>query len=71
MNKCDWCKNDSVCSAARRRECIVRDNFWFEMETSSTDDENAIVRLLVSAGVSRPQKVAEYLVNNGVVMKTI
>ena len=70
MRKCDFCKNEPMCSGVQRSECIVRDYSRFKMERSPADDETTIVRLLVEAGgVFNPTAVAKYLVKNGVGMK--
>lgn len=70
MKKCDFCKNDSNCYGVQRNECIVRDFFRFEAERTPTDDETAIMRLIMEVGgVPNPRAVAKYLVHNGVGMK--
>ena len=70
MHKCDFCRNESMCSGIQRSECILEDYSRFELERNSTDDETAITKLLVNAGgVFNPRAVAKYLVKNGVGMK--
>lgn len=71
MNKCDFCKNDSNCSVAKRRECIVRDYFWFEFERAQEDDTKTIAGLLFDYhGNSNPEEIAKYLVRNNIGLKT-
>ena len=70
MHKCDFCKNEPMCSGVQRSECIIRDYLRFEVERSPADDEIAITRLLIEAGgVFNPRAVAKYLIKNGVGMK--
>lgn len=70
MNKCDFCKNDSKCSVAKRRECIVRDYFWFAIERTQNDDAKIIAGLLFNyGGNDNPEEIAKYLVAHDVVMK--
>lgn len=71
MHKCDFCKNDSNCSVAKRRECIVRDYFWFEVERAQEDDTKTIAGLLFDYhGNNNPEEIAKYLVRNNICLKT-
>lgn len=71
MHKCDFCKNDSNCSVAKRRECIVRDYFWFELERTQKDDAETIAGLLFNYhGNNNPEEIAKYLFRNNIGLKT-
>ena len=62
MHKCDFCKNDSNCSVAKRRECIVRDYFWFEFERAQEDDTKTIaVFFLITMGTTIQKRLQNTL----------
>ena len=71
MHKCDFCKNDSNCSVAKRCECIVRDYFWIELERTQKDDAETIAGLLFKYdGNDDPEEIEQYLVRNNIGVKS-